>query len=286
MIINFHKMHGLGNDFVIIENRCFDDVRKLFEPKLLRHLADRKYGIGCDQLVVFYRENCFIHAYFFNNDGSSAEICGNASRCLGKLMKTHYKISKFTMVADKKDYDIQVNSDETVSVTMGLPNYKPKKIGLTKEIETPWKLDPKNDLHLDNESLSKLKIINIGCVSIGNPHLILFVEEIPTINDIEKIGAFLSTNPLFENGINVSFVKIISDNTVEQCSFERGTGITLACGSGACATAALAKKCNLLQGIQNIVKQKGGDLKIHHNENGSITQTGIATYVFSGIIEV
>ena len=240
MMINFHKMQALGNDFVIIENRCSDDVQKLFDKNLLMHLSNRIYGIGCDQLVVFYRENCFIHAYFFNNDGSSAEICGNASRCLGKLMKKHYGISKFSMVAAGKDYDIQVNKDETVSVTMGLPSFKSSKIGLTKETDTPWSLDPKKDLNLDDETLSKLKLINAGCVSVGNPHLILFLEEIPTVNDIEKIGAFLSTHELFENDINVSFVKKISEDTIEQCSFERGTGLTLACGSGACATAALS----------------------------------------------
>ena len=286
MVINFHKMQALGNDFVIIESRCGDDVTKFFDRKLLQRIGDRKYGIGCDQIVIFYRENCFIHAYFFNNDGSSAEICGNASRCLGKLMRSHYGIAKFSMIASGKDYDIQVNPDKTVSVTMCKPSFRENEIGLTKSIETPWDLDAESDLQMSNDDISQMKIVKISCVSVGNPHLILFVEKIPETKIVERIGAFLSTHPLFKNGINVSFVKIVSEDTAEQCSYERGTGLTLACGSGACATAAVAKKCNLLKGDDVVIQQKGGDLSIHHNENGTITQTGTATYVFSGIIEV
>jgi diaminopimelate epimerase len=154
-------------------------------------------------------------------------------------------------------------------------------------------LNLKNDLKIDANLFSEFSILKIACISVGNPHLVIFLNEIPPLVKIAEIGEALSKNELFANGINVSFVKIISEDLIKQCSYERGSGLTLACGSGACATTFLANKCGLIKSNKVTVRQRGGDLSVVLNEDfvipgedRSISQTGPATYVFSGKIEV
>ncbi|MDR2766067.1 MAG: diaminopimelate epimerase [Holosporaceae bacterium] len=286
MLIEFHKMQALGNDFVIIEHSCSSTTRRLFEKEFLVNISHRLYGVGCDQVVVFYRENCFIHAFFFNNDGSEAEICGNASRCLGKLMRDFYGMSQFALVAAERDYAVQVNHDSTVSVNMGRPTFKDSAIGFSKKVEDPLNLNPKNDLGLGPDTLHDVKVLRAAGVSVGNPHLAVFVEEIPQFQVVAEVGNLLSTNKLFENRVNVSFVKVLATDLLEQSSFERGTGPTLACGSGACASGFLARACGFTSGSEITVQQRGGTLLVAFNEDESITQTGTASYVFSGRIEL
>ncbi|MDR2068231.1 MAG: diaminopimelate epimerase [Holosporaceae bacterium] len=284
MIVNFHKMQALGNDFVIVEHRY--SSRKLFTRESIMAVSHRLYGVGCDQIVVFYRENCFVHASFFNNDGGEAEICGNASRCLGKLMKRFYGMLRFTIVAAGKDYDIQVNNDDTVSVNVGHPSFSGSAIGLSREVADPMHLSLTHDLQIEEKKISKWGVTEIACVSAGNPHLVLFLDKIPPLEKVAEIGKILSLHRLFSNGINVSFSKIISDSLIEQSSFERGAGLTMACGSGACATAFLAGKLGLINGRNVVVQQRGGNLFIEFKEDESIMQTGPAFYVFSGSIEL
>jgi diaminopimelate epimerase len=277
-------MQALGNDFVIVEHHYSE--QKLFTKESIMAISHRLYGVGCDQMAMFYRENCFVHASFFNNDGGEAEICGNASRCLGKLMKRFYGMLRFTIVATGKDYDVQVNNDDTVSVNIGRPSIDGNSIGLSKKIADPLNISLKHDLQMEGKKFSKWGLNRMACVSVGNPHLVLFLDKMPPIEKVAEMGMVLSLHELFSNGINVSFVKIISDGLMEQSSFERGTGLTMACGSGACATAFLARELGLINGRSVVVRQRGGNLAIEFKEDESVMQTGPASYVFSGSIEL
>ncbi|MDR1375847.1 MAG: diaminopimelate epimerase [Holosporaceae bacterium] len=284
MIVNFHKMQALGNDFVIIERNYSEE--KLFTKESIVTISHRLYGVGCDQMAVFYRENCFVHSSFFNNDGSEAEICGNASRCLGKLMKRFYGMQRFTIAAAGKDYDVLVNNDDTVSVNIGHPSFNGESIGLSKKIADPLNLSLEYDLQIGENFFPGCCVDGVACVSVGNPHLVMFLDEVPSLENVAKTGRILSSHALFSNGVNVSFAKVISDNLIEQSSFERGSGLTMACGSGACATAFLARECGLISARNVIVQQRGGNLSIVFEDDESVMQTGQAFYVFSGTLEL
>jgi diaminopimelate epimerase len=190
------------------------------------------------------------------------------------------------MVAAGKDYSIQVNHDDTVSVNIGRPSIGKRVIGLSKEIANPLDLNLKIDLRIDDNLFAGLNVLRAACVSVGNPHLTVFVNEIPPVERVSEIGKILSINDLFANRINVSFAHVISDALIKQSSYERGTGITLACGSGACATAFLARKCGFVTGNKITVQQSGGALSIIFNDDESVMQTGKASYVFSGKITI
>jgi len=265
MLIKFDKMQALGNDFVMIDE---DQPGRSLERNFVVNISDRKYGIGCDTVVLYKLRNNQVTARFFNADGSEAEICGNAARCIGLLMKKRYQMFECVLDAKGKKYFIRTDEDN-IRVEMG-------------RIENVCPLNVSDDLGLPDCS----DIYAAYYASIGNPHLVFFGKKIFDEKKIISMGSIFSKHSLFENGVNVSFAYISSKNEIILSVFERGAGLTFACGSGACASAALAYKNNLIRSKDIFVHQKGGDLQISIDNSEIISQIGSAFHVFSGEMEI
>ncbi len=274
MLIQFEKLHGLGNDFIFINKNQFSN--NSLTDKMYTYLGNRKLGVGCDLIVIYEQKNNDVYASFFNQDGSPAEICGNACRCMGLLLQ----MPRFTLHSRDKTYDISLK-DNLISVNMGQPSFSLKNIGIENT-----SIDVYNLLHhLDLEKHETSFISDACALSLGNPHLVIFLNRKIDINLINVIGKKLENHVLFKNRINVSFAMINSPKEISLSVFERGVGLTMACGSGACATAFAAFTKGKTES-QVIVNQSGGMLRICINEDNSITQEGTATYVFKGEIEL
>lgn len=278
MLINFCKMQSLGNDFVMIDLEQFPTGMP-FSVDFFRKISDRNFGIGCD-LVVLYKiidlrsSSISVKVDFFNSDGSKAEICGNATRCVGLLMQLLKNADNCTMIADRKSFKINTKNKDNISICWNneieINSFDISKI-------------PESDLRFGTE---KINIQQVFQVNVGNPHLISFVDDIPSVEAIKEIGKKIENNPIFPQKTNVGFVKKISANTIELRVFERGAGLTLACGSGALAAAIAAKQeGSFILANPIFVLQKGGNLKVEFLDNKNCIQTGSADYIFSGTID-
>ncbi len=268
---NFLKAHGLGNDFVIFSNY----PRLEISNKLIEFICDRKIGIGCD-LVVFLDEtdNSYsdLTSKFFNKDGSEAEICGNALRCIGKNYFKKFNKTNLTVETSSGLIDIEEQSDGNIGVDLGKPNLKWDKIPLKFETDT-------FDLNFD------LKYLKGGfAINVGNPHLIFFVEKLNK-KELEIDSNKILTKEFFPEGVNISAVKIISKNKINILTFERGVGLTNACGSGAGASAFASFKSKYCdKSIE--VNMSGGDLNVEITPDGHILTIGEAELVYEGKINL
>jgi len=275
--IFFDKMQGLGNDFVFVEE---SQLTRNLDEKDIRFLCDRKFGIGCDTFVIYQRKNNEITVSFFNNNGSEAEICVNASRCLALLMKKNFGLLELDLKTKSKNYKTKI-VDKKIFVNVGQPSFSLSDLGIENENINVDNL--LNDLDLTQNEIS---YIDRACaVSVGNPHLILFLKKSIPLKIKQKIGEKLEKFSLFKNRINVSFAKIINELEIQLEVFERGVGFTLACGSGASATAFSAYRLKLM-GDKIRIKQPGGNLEIFIKSDDSIIQKGPANYVFKGEISI
>jgi diaminopimelate epimerase len=263
-------MQALGNDFVMIDVRANELCRE-FIPTI----CNRNYGIGCDTLVLYKQQDSEIFADFFNPDGSEAEICGNAARCIGLLMKKQNGVLQFTLRTKKKSYPIQVDKD--ICVNMGEPSFDPEEIGVPENVTSEFML---KKLNLPND------VYHASCISVGNPHLVLFCNNILDEGKMKSLGTRLENNSLFKNKINVSFAHVTEKGEIDLTVFERGAGLTLACGSGACAAAAVAYIDHIILSKKILVKQRGGKLFILIDDNLNISKIGPASHVFYGWIEL
>lgn len=261
MILKFDKMQALGNDFVFIDADFLQNHS--INKDSMQKISDRKYGIGCDQIIVYKKNASSIKTSFYNQGGGEAEICGNALRCLGLLIKMRHNLMQCHIETAKQTLLVKALPDGKFSAEMPSPCF----------FETP---------HVICEELHTNKY---DYLSIGNPHLILFFADIPGIDNVNKIGNILSTHTAFPQGVNVSFAKIIAEDSIYLKSFERGVGVTLACGSAACASAASAYKHGLISHSQINIVQDGGILQVDISNDYQIIQTGLASHVFCGEIE-
>lgn len=279
MSISFCKMQSLGNDFVMIDLAQFSAESK-FSTKFFQKISDRNFGIGCD-LVVLYEiidsksNQTSVNVQFFNPDGSEAEMCGNAARCVGLLMRLLKKTSSCLMRAGRRQFEIRVENEDKISVVWDS--------GIQADLFDISKLNASN-FRFETE---KLEVENVFQVDVANPHLVIFVKNMPSFEVIKEIGRKLESNSIFPHKTNVGFAKKISDDLIELVVFERGAGLTLACGSGAlAAAAAAAAEKGLKARMSRInVRQRGGNLTIDFLDDGKYTQTGAAAYVFSGSID-
>ena len=275
--MKFTKMHGLGNDYIYID--CTKNKNKIDTPEeLSKKVSDRHFGIGSDGLILICdSDKCDFKMRMFNADGSEAEMCGNGIRCVGKYVydfgltnKTEITIETKAGVKDLK-LNVENNRVKTVTVDMGKPI-------LNKE-EIPFISDSK---------FVELKVLDrefvFTPVSMGNPHAITFIKELDTF-DIDKYGKIVESDSHFPNKTNVEFVEIIDKNNIKMRVYERGTGETLACGTGASASVVAAYLNNLTDRTVN-VKLLGGSLNINYNEDGHVYMTGEATTVFNGEIDI
>ncbi len=274
MKIVFTKMHGLGNDFVVIDGRQY----KLANPrKAAKQLCDRRFGIGADQLLVLSRSrkaDCGMKIH--NADGSEVGMCGNGLRCLAKYIHDE-KISAKSEIRVETASGIQtvtLGSRGRITVNMGPPILKGKEIPVNlsgRIINRPIRIDGKE--------------FRATCVSMGNPHCVIFVDDVHSF-PVEKYGPLIEKNNLFPKKTNVEFVHVLSHTEVEMRVWERGAGETMACGSGACAVA-VASVLNGWTERKMKVKLKGGVLDIEWSrEKEGVLMTGPAETVFKGEIEI
>lgn len=279
MKINFTKMHGIGNDYVYVDG--FKET--IPNPNAFsKFISDRHFGIGADGLVMILpSEKAYFRMRMFNADGSEGKMCGNATRCIGKFVyeagyTTETNITLETLSGIKY---LKLNVEDgiviSVEVNMGKAILVPKEIPVLSDLEQ----FVKEPITIDD------KTYEVTCVSMGNPHAVIYCDDVDHL-PLETIGPKFEFNPLFPERINTEFVQIINDNTVKMRVWERGSGETWACGTGACAVAVssvLNGYCK--QGEEITVQLRGGNLKITYKEDGTVLMKGPATKVFDGTIE-
>jgi diaminopimelate epimerase len=261
--IPFIKMHGLGNDFVIVEEShlpCIDD-RKGF----VQQIAHRRLGIGCDQFITYEKHPGFVVMNVYNQDGSRGKTCGNASRCLARLLFEQDNQKDIILRVVDRQVLCHYKSPKEISVHMGPVSF-----------HEAWMPDPKKLQELaKNYGINPSEIL---CVDVGNPHLIVFSNMAP--KDKALLGESCQNSLLFPDGVNVNFAAIDDQDQIHLSVWERGSGFTYACGSGAIATFAAAHKFGLLANEAQVVF-KCGFLKIHRADDG-FYMTGPASHVFQG----
>ncbi len=276
MLLQFTKMHGLGNDFVV-----FNAIGQRVElsSAQCRHIADRHFGVGCDQILLVEapRDPATDFYYrIFNADGSEVEQCGNGARCFVRFVRDQGLSRKETIDVGTLSGNIRLHleADGLIRVNMGRPVLEPAAIPFEAEeqaIHYPIEVDGKT--------------IQISTVSMGNPHAVLRVDDIDRA-PVERLGPLLENHPRFPQRVNVGFMEIFSREHIRLRVFERGSGETLACGTGACAAAVSGR----LQGLLDervCVSLPGGDLVIEwggHSE--PVWMDGPATHVYEGKIEL
>ena len=276
MEIEFTKMHGLGNDFVVIDaiNQDID----LSEGDV-RLIADRHFGIGCDQLLLVESAETddvdFIYR-IFNADGGEVEQCGNGARCFAAFVREKGLTDKDLIRVETASgvIELHVQDDGQITVNMGIPELDPWNI--------PFNADTRrSEYSLDVNG----EVIQIGAVSMGNPHAVTVVKNVDTAA-IDELGAGIENHPLFPNRVNAGFMQIIDDAHIRLRVYERGTGETLACGTGACAAMVIGNVQGYLS-EQVQVDLPGGSLQISwQGEASPVMMTGPATTVFEGKITV
>jgi len=273
-------MHGIGNDYIYIN--CFNET-VLNPNETAIFVSDRRFGIGSDGLVLIMpSEIADFKMRIFNADGSEAMMCGNATRCIGK-----YVYDKG--LTDKEEITLETNSGiKHLKLFIKDNKVDAVEVDMSKAILKPRDIPVDSDLDL---FISEPVEVNgaeyaITCVSMGNPHAVIFMDGIDEL-ELEKIGPYFENHSLFPDRINTEFVEIIDDKTLKMRVWERGSGETFACGTGACATvvaAVLNKHCRADEEIT--VHLRGGDLKITYKSDGTVMMTGPATHVFDGEIEI
>lgn len=272
MTIHFTKMQGLGNDFVVI-----DATKKPFQlsAQQIKKMADRHLGVGFDQLLIIEpstNAKVDFNYRIYNADGSEAGQCGNGARCIGKYIIEHELSQKheLTVATIKDQLQIRFEKDGQISVNMGIPNFDPKKIPFNTPHEAL-----RYTLPVNNEQ------IEIGAMSIGNPHAVIEVTNINTA-PVEKLGPLIEKHPQFPQRVNVGFMQIINPQKIRLRVYERGAGETLACGSGACAAVAIGRLWKKLD-EKVTVELPGGNLTLQwQGPNHPLWMTGPAEEAFTG----
>jgi len=271
--INFTKMHGLGNDFVVINNV---DQRYTLNPSQILSMSDRHTGIGFDQLLMLEKSNkpdCDFLYRIFNADGSEVEQCGNGARCIGRYIVENKLLTKNKIKLEtiKDIIEIHVDKLDSIRVNMGIPKFNPTDMPF---LEDSTRANYELNVH-DH-------IIKFQIVSMGNPHCVVQVKDINRIY-INEIGRALNQHPKFPNGVNVGFMQIIDPNEIKLRVYERGVGETLACGSGACAAVVSGCRQNKLDGEVKVLLM-GGELSISWGGNESpVWMRGPAVTIFDGV---
>lgn len=274
----FTKMHGLGNDYVYMDaiHQQIDN-----ESDLAQFVSERHFGIGSDGLILICKSHVAdFKMKMFNSDGSQAEMCGNGIRCVGKFVYDKGLTNKTTITVETLSgiktliLNVKNGKVETVRVNMGEPILEPSKIPVVSK-ENP----------VTNLMLKALdKEFKFTCVSMGNPHAITVVEDTKTF-DVEKYGKIVEADSVFPNKTNVEFVEIVDKNHIKMRVWERGTGETLACGTGACATAVACCLNNLVD-RHVFIELLGGTLEIEWSkDDNNVYMTGPAVTVFEGVLE-
>lgn len=270
----FTKMHGIGNDFVLVDT--VNEPLNLDWPGVSRFVCERRYGVGADGLILAEREDDRLRMRMFNPDGSESEMCGNGVRCFAIFARDRGLATGNVIPVETGAgrLVLEVLEDGRVKVDMGRARLKPVEIGMSSDGES-W----------INQPIEALETVFRGtAVSMGNPHLVLLVPD-ASVYDLAKYGPVLEHHELFPHRVNVHFVQVIDRGHIIQRTWERGAGITLACGTGACASA-VAAFVNGQVDRNVVVRLPGGELEIEYGEDGTVLMTGSATEVFTGVVAV
>lgn len=280
--ISFTKMQGAGNDYIYVN--CLDkNIENINETA--KRLSDRHFGIGSDGLVLICpSDKADFKMEMYNSDGTRAEMCGNASRCVGKYVYDKGLTDKTSVTLETLagiktlDLNIKNGSVKSVCVNMGAPELSPVKIPVKSDL----------DKFISQPVVADDTEYRVTCVSMGNPHAVIFEDEkngldIDTFN-IEKLGPLFENNPIFPNRTNTEFARVLNGGTIKMRVWERGAGETLACGTGACAVLAAASLCDLA-GDEADLLLLGGTLHIKWDKtDNNIYMTGPAEFVFDGTV--
>jgi len=265
----FRKMHGLGNDFVVLDARRDDFT---LTPQAARAIADRRTGIGCDQIMIIEppRSGGDIFLAIRNSDGGVVESCGNGSRCVARLILDESGKDKLTLETVAGPITA-TRARELISIDMGPARTTWQEIPLSREMDT---------LHL---GIGEGALQDPVAVSMGNPHAIFFVDDVAGSN-LAAVGPKIEHHPLFPQRTNVEAVQVLSRTHLRMRVWERGAGITPACGTGACATLVAAVRRGLSE-RKAIVTVDGGDLEIEWRDDGHVIMTGPVVETFSGMLD-
>ncbi|BED93054.1 MAG: diaminopimelate epimerase [Candidatus Paraimprobicoccus trichonymphae] len=281
MILRFTKMHGCGNSYVYVDG-INQNLNNLNLNELSIKFSDKNFGIGSDGVIFIFNSTISnAKMKMFNSDGSEGSMCGNGIRCTykflldKKIIKNIKKVNIETKSGIKSLYLIKnENNKALIKVNMGTPEFNPKKIPV---------LINKKEIIQENILINNIKY-KINCVSIGNPHCVIFKNEISNLN----LNKFYFYDNIFPKGVNVEFAKILNKNKLKLRVLERGSGETLSCGTGACASVVMGVKNGLLKENFDIkVKLLGGELTIHYDTIKNIVyMTGEAVSIFDGMIKI
>jgi diaminopimelate epimerase len=276
MELQFTKMHGLGNDFVVFN--ALDHPVDL-STEQIRQLADRHFGIGCDQvlLVEAPRDNETDFYYrIYNADGGEVEQCGNGARCFARYVHDKGLTNKRTIPVGtaRGPITLELEENDLVRVNMGRPQFDPESLPFTVEAEAgTYMLEVGSDC------------VEIGAVSMGNPHAVLLVGDTETA-DVEHLGPLIESHPAFPNHVNTGFMQVVDRTRIRLRVYERGSGETLACGTGACAAVVHGIRQGLLDNCVT-AELRGGELVIcWDQEDKPVWMSGPATSVFEGTITI
>lgn len=264
----FRKMHGLGNDFVIFDARLHP-----LEMTAARahYVASRTHGVGCDQLIVLRQSRkADVFMEIWNADGSFVNACGNATRCVGHLICSEKSVSE-CVIETAAGFLAAEKINDLIRITMGQAGLAARQIPLAKEMDT---------------SAVDLDIYGLPagvCVSMGNPHIVFFLDTVPDDDFVQKMGAKVENHSLFPQRVNVSFATVMDAGTLRLKVWERGVGMTAACGTAACATAVAGFGRGITSRRSSILMD-GGSLTIDYHADGTVLMTGPVAYVFEGEI--
>lgn len=276
MHFHFSKMHGLGNDFMVVD--CITQ-NIFFSPDLIRRLADRHRGIGFDQLLVVeppYDPESDFHYRIFNADGSEVEQCGNGARCFARFVRMKGLTNKYSITVSTKNGKmvLKIEDDDDVTVNMGVPEFEPNKIPFRAKQTEKTYIMRAND-----------QTLFCGAVSMGNPHCVTVVDDIDNA-DIDTLGPLIESHERFPERVNAGFMQLLSRQAVKLRVYERGAGETQACGSGACGAVAVGINQGILDN-EVTVSLPGGDLLIRWAGPGKpLYMTGPASHVFDGQLTI
>ena len=272
MRIEFTKMQGLGNDFILVDDQ--DDALNL-HPEQIRFLCDRHFGVGADGIITIGQSaSADLKMRIFNSDGTEPEMCGNGIRCFAIYARDHGLVQGNEMTVETLAGIMRPRIvGDRVIVDMGIPELSGPMI----PVDLPGRV-------IDHPAVFGEYQVSITCISMGNPHCVIFYPDDQDL-PVEELGPIIESDPLFPEKINVEFIQVISREEINFQVWERGAGRTLACGTGACA-AAVAGAITDRTGRKVLVHLSGGDLMVEWKEDNHVFMSGSAATVFAGEINL
>ncbi|AJD46668.1 diaminopimelate epimerase [Isoalcanivorax pacificus W11-5] len=277
MDLKFTKMHGLGNDFMVLDGirQSLPEDGPPLSPEAMRRLADRHFGVGFDQLLIVQppRGDADFRYRIFNADGSEVSQCGNGARCFARFVRDEGLTNKHEIRVETANgqMTLRLTDDGLVTVNMGPPRWALEDI--------PFRASAVADTYI---LVAGQNAYEISAVGLGNPHCVMLVENVDTA-PVETVGPLLESHPDFPERVNVGFMQLVDRSHIRLRVFERGSGETLACGSGACAAVVCGQKRGLLDDTVE-VSLAGGTLRVHYDGTNGVLMTGPASRVYDGVI--